>query len=361
MKTKHQKPGGLLQPLPIPVWKWEHITMDFMIGMPKTIKQDDSIWVIVDRLTKAAHFLAIKATFTSEQLANLYIKEIVRLHGVPLSIVLDCDTKFVSRFWQGFQRAMGTELRLSTTFHPQMDGQSERTSQTLEDMLRACALDYAGAWDHNLPLIKFAYNNSCHASIGVAPFEALYGRRCRTPVCWNEVGERDPSKVELIGQTIEIIKTIRKRLQVAQSKQKSYADNRRRPLEFEVGDHVFLEVSPLKGSIRFGQKGKLSPRFIGPFEILQRVGLVAYRLALTPSLQGIHDIFYVSSLRKHVLEPDHVIRYEPLQVKENLTCMEEPIQILERTERKLKNRSIPYVKVLWKHHKVAEATWELES
>ena len=124
-KIEHQKPGGLLQPLPIPVWKWEHITMDFMIGMPKTIKQHDSIWVIVDRLTKAAHFLAIKVTFTSEQLANLYIKEIVRLHGVPLIIVSDRDTKFVSHFWQGFQRAMGTELRLSTAFHPQTDGQSE--------------------------------------------------------------------------------------------------------------------------------------------------------------------------------------------------------------------------------------------
>jgi len=209
-------------------------------------------------------------------------------------------------------------------------------------MLRAGALEYAGAWDHNLPLIEFAYNNSYHASIGMAPLEALYGRRCKTPICWNEVGERDPSRVELIDQTIEIIKTIRKRLQVAQSRQKSYADNRRRPLEFEVGDRVFLKVSPLKKSIRFGQKGKLSPRFIGPFEIFQRVGSVAYRLALPPSLQGIHDVFYVSSLRKYVPDPDHVIRFEPLQVKENLTYVEEPIRILEKTEKKLRNRSIPY-------------------
>jgi len=251
---------------------------------------------------------------------------------------------------------MGTELCLSTAFHPQTDDQSERTIQTVEDMLRACALEYAGAWDHNLPLIEFAYNNSYHASIGMAPFEALYDRRCKTPICWSEVGERDPSRVELIDQTIEIIKTIRKRLQVTQSRQKSYADNRRRPLEFEVGDHVFLKVSPPKGSIRFVQKGKLSPRFIGPFEILQRVGSVAYQLVLPPSLQGIHDVFHVSSLRKYVPDPDHVIRYEPLQVKENLTYVEEPIRILEKMEKKLRNRSIPYVKVLWKHHKVAEAT-----
>ena len=159
--------------------------MDFMIGMPKTIKKHDSVWVIIDRLTKAAHFLAIKATFTFEQLANLYIKEIVRLLGVPLSIMLDRGTKFVSDFWHSFQRAMGTELRLSTAFHPQTDGQSERTIQTLEDMLGACALDYTGTWDHNLPLVKFAYNNNYHASIGMAPFKALYSQRRRTPICWN--------------------------------------------------------------------------------------------------------------------------------------------------------------------------------
>jgi len=197
-------------------------------------------------------------------------------------------------------------------------------------MLRAFAVEYAGAWDHNLPLIKFAYNNRYHTSIGMAAFEALYDRRCRTPIRWNEVGESEPSKVELIDQTIKIIKTIRKRLQVAQSRQKSYADIRRWPLEFEVGDHVFLKVSPLKGSIRFGQKGKLSQRFIGPFEIIQRVGSVVYRLALTPLLQGIHDVFHVSNLRKYVSDPDHVIRYEPLQVKENLTYVEEPIRILEK-------------------------------
>jgi len=163
---------------------------------------------------------------------------------------------------------MGTELHLSRAFHPQTEGQSERTIQTLEDMLRACALEYTGAWDHNLPLIEFVYNNSYHASIGMTHFEALYGRRYGTPIYWNEVGEREPSEVKLIDQTIEIIKTIRKRLQVVQSRQKSCADVRRRLLEFEVGNHMFLKVSPLKGSIRFGQKGKLSLRFIGPFKIL---------------------------------------------------------------------------------------------
>jgi len=199
VKAEHQKSGGLLQPLPIPLWKWERIAMDFVVGMPRTQRHHNAIWVIVDRLTKLAHFLRVKTTFSAEQLAELYIREIVRLHGVPLSIVSDRDSKFTSRFWHGFQSTMGTELDLSTAFHPQTDGQSERTIQTLEDMLRACALDYVGNWDRHLPLAEFAYNNSYHSSIEVAPYEALYGRRCRTPICWDEVGERRLCKVELIN------------------------------------------------------------------------------------------------------------------------------------------------------------------
>jgi len=150
--------------------------MDFVVVMPRTQNHHDAIWVVVDRLTKSAHFLPLKTTYSAEQLAKLYIKEIVRLHEVPISIVSDHDTKFASRFWHGFQTAMGTELNLSTAFHPQTDGQSERTIQTLEDMLRACALDYTGNWDHHLPLAEFSYNNSYHSSIEMAPYEALYGR-----------------------------------------------------------------------------------------------------------------------------------------------------------------------------------------
>ena len=258
--------------------------MDFIVGLPRTQRHQDAIWVIVDRLTKAAHFLAIKTTFNAEQLAELYVKEIVRLHGVPLLIVLDRDTKFASKFWQGFRSAMGTQLNLSTAFHPQTDGQSERTIQTLEDMLRACAMEYTKSWDRNLPFVEFAYNNSYHSSIDMAPYEALYGRWCRTPICWNAGEERRLSKVELIDQTQEIIDKVREKLQTAQSRQKSYADVRRRPLTFEVGEHLFLKVSPSKGSLRFGKKGKLSPKYIGPFEVLQSIGPVAYRLALPPTL-----------------------------------------------------------------------------
>jgi len=192
------------------------------------------------------------------------------------------------------------------------------------------------------------------------PYEALYGKRCRTPVCWDEAGETKLSKVELIDQTKEIINKIREKLRAAQDRQKSYADLHRRPFACDVGEHVFLKVSPLKGSLRFGQKGNLTPRYIGPFEVLQRIGPVAYRLELPPTLQGIHDVFHVSHLWRYIPDPVHVISHEPLQLKENLTYVKEPIQILERKDRLLRNQIIPFVKLLWKHHKTAHATWEPE-
>ncbi|GKV36288.1 hypothetical protein SLEP1_g44436 [Rubroshorea leprosula] len=308
VKAEHQKPGGQLQPLPIPEWKWEAISMDFIVGLPKTRRQFDAIWVIVDRLTKSAHFLVIKQKDPLDKLAKLYVQELVKLHGVPVSIVSDRDPRFTARFWRSFQKAMGTQLKLSTAYHPQTDGQSERTIQVLEDMLRACALDLPESWDDHLPLAEFAYNNSYHSKVG-------YGR---------VMGP------DLVQQTTEKVKLIQQRLKVAQDRQKSYADNRRRPLEFEVGDHVFLKVSPTKGVYRFGLKGKLSPRYIGPFEILERVGEVAYRIALPPELSNVHNVFHVLVLRKYEPNPSHVINYEPLELKEDLSYTEQPTQILDR-------------------------------
>ncbi|KAM6551282.1 hypothetical protein CsatB_001090 [Cannabis sativa] len=186
IKAEHQRPAGLLQPLTLPEWKWEDITMDFVVGLPRTTGLVDSIWVVVDRFTKAAHFLPVRTTFSVDQLAEVYVKEIVRLHGVPKSIVSDRDLKFTSKFWQSLQRAMGTKLKFSTAFHPQTDGQSERTIQILEDMLRACVMDFEGSWNKYLPLIEFSYNNSYQSTIGIAPYELLYGRKCRSPIHWDE-------------------------------------------------------------------------------------------------------------------------------------------------------------------------------
>ena len=207
----------------------------------------------MDRLTKLAHFLVMQMTFTLEEFYWLYIREIVRLHGVPVSIVSDRDPRFTTHFWKSFQKAMGTQLMMSTAFHPQTDGQSEMTIQVLEDMLRACVLDFKCSLEEHFPLVEFAYNNSYQESIQMAPYVALNGRPCRSPICWTEVGESSTTGPDLIRDTTEKVGLIRKRLLTAQSRQKSYADKRRRPLELEAGYHVVLKVMLKRGVVRFGK------------------------------------------------------------------------------------------------------------
>ncbi|KAL8094138.1 hypothetical protein AgCh_035848 [Apium graveolens] len=305
VKVEHQRPSGLLQPLEIPEWKWEHIAMDFIVGLPRTKANHDAIWVIVDRLTKSAHFLPINERFSLEKLVHMYLKKIVVRHGVPVSIVSDRDPRFNSRFWKSFQECLGTRLNMSTAYLPQTYGQSKRTIQTIEDMLRVCAIDFKGSWDEHLPLVEFAYNNSYHASIGMPPYEALYGRKCRSPVYWDEVGERKILGPELVQQMKEVIEVIQKRLIAAQDRQRKYADQSRKDMEFEEGNLVLLKVSPWKGLTRFGKKGKLSPRYVGPFEILKFVSKVAYELALPPHMEHIHNVFHVSMLKKYNPDSRH--------------------------------------------------------
>nr|GFA72773.1 reverse transcriptase domain-containing protein [Tanacetum cinerariifolium] len=230
-------------------WKWEKITVDFINKLPRTRSGHGSIWVIVDRLTKSAHFLTIREDYKTEKLARLYINEIIARHGVPVSIISDRDSYFTSRFWNSLQKALGTRLDLSTAYHPETDGQktdgqSERTIQTLKDMLLACAIDFRKGWVNHFTLVKFSYNNSYHASIKAVPFEALYGRKCRSHVCWTEVGEAQILGPELIQETTEKIVQIKQRMQAARDRQKSYADLKRKPMEFQVGDKVMLKVSP---------------------------------------------------------------------------------------------------------------------
>ncbi|KAE8690557.1 Detected protein of unknown function [Hibiscus syriacus] len=362
VKAEHQHPSGLLQPIKIPERKWERITMDFVTGLPMTSSKKDSVWVIVDRLTKSAHFIPVRVNYTLDKLARLYISEIVRLHGVPLSIISDRDPRFTSRFWKALHTALGTRLDYSTSFHPQTDGQYERVIQILEDMLRGCVIDFHGSWENFLPLAEFAYNNSYQTSIRMAPYEALYGRKCRTPICWTELRDRKTLGPELVRETEDTVRLIRDRLKEAFNRQKSYADQMRKHIQFEVGDQVFLKVSPWKKVLRFGRKGKLSPRFIGPFRILKRVGPVAYQLELPSELSRIHDVFHVSMLRRYRPDPGHIIQVEEVELRPDLSYEEDPIQILERDERVLRNRRIPMVKVQWSNRGPSEATWEtLES
>ena len=208
--------------------------------------------------------------------------------------------------------------------------------------------------------MEFAYNNSYHSSIEMAPYEALYGRKCRSSLCWEEVGERKLLGPKIIQMIFEKINLICKRLQTAQSRQKSYYDNSRRKVEFEVRDMIFLKVAPMKGVMRFQKKGKLSPRFVGPFKILKHIGKVAYELALLPTIVGVHNVFHVSMLRKYIPDPSHVLNYEPLKIKDNLTYEEVPIQILDRKDQVLLTKTISLGKVLWKNHTVEEASWERE-
>ena len=249
------------------------------------------------------------------------------------------------------QEALGTLLNFNTAFHPQMNGQSERVIQVLEDMLRSCVIDYEGSWDKHIPLVEFVYNNSFQSSIRMAPYEALYGRKCRTLMCWTKLSEKKVIGPDLYQETEKKVKMIKERLKVVADRQKSYADLKRKNIQYEIGEKVFLKVSPWKKFMRFGRKGKLSPRFIGPYEVIEKVHQVAYRLALPPELKNIHNVFHVSILRRYMSDPSHVVSSEIIEHRPYLTYKEEPVEILAREVKALRNKQIPLVKVLWKNHK----------
>jgi hypothetical protein len=190
VKAEHRHPAGLLQPLPIPEWKWEVVTMDFITGLPRTSKQHDSIMVVVDKLTKAAHFIPLKTTQKTTDVVDIFLKEVARLHGIPKTIVSDRDPKFTSNFWKGLFKGFRMNLNFSTMYHPESDGQTERVNRVIEDILRMYVMDKPSRWEDYLHLVEFAYNNGYHASLKMSPFEALYGRKCNTPVSWDNPADR---------------------------------------------------------------------------------------------------------------------------------------------------------------------------
>ncbi|GJT17777.1 putative reverse transcriptase domain-containing protein [Tanacetum coccineum] len=301
VKVEHQMPSGLLVLPAIPEWKWDNIMIDFITKLPKSSQGFNTILVIVDRLIKSAHFLPIRENDPLEKLARL-----------------------------SFQKALGTDLSMSTAYHLKTDGQSERTIQTLEDMLRACVIDFGKGWVKHFPLAKFSYNNSYHASIKAPPYEALYGQKCQSPVCWAEVGETQLTGPEMIQKTTEKIVLIKQRIQAAQDRQKSYADLKRKPMEFEVGDRVMLKVSPWKGVVRFGKRGKLNPIYVGPFKVLAKVGAVAHRLELPQELSRVHHTFHVSNLKKCYADEPLAMPFEGIHVDDKLQFVEEPVCVSPR-------------------------------
>ncbi|GJW23848.1 putative reverse transcriptase domain-containing protein [Tanacetum coccineum] len=303
VKAEHQRPSGLLQQPAIHEWKWESITMDFIKKLPRTRNGHDAIWVVVNRLNKSAHFLAIREDYITEKLARLYTDEIIMHHGVPVSIIFYRDARFTSRLQQTFQKALGTRLDMSTAYHPQTDGQSERIIQTFY-----------------------------HTSIRCVPFEALYGRKCRSPVLWAEIREGSLIGPELVQETTNKVVIIKEKLKAARDRQKSYADNRQKPLEFEVGDRVMLKV-------------------IGP---------VAYRLRLSEELSGVHDTFHVSYLKKCLVDASLHVPLDEIKVDKTLRFVEEPVKIIDREIKSLKRSKISLVKVRWNSKRGPEFTWEHE-
>ena len=221
-------------------------------------------------------------------------------------------------------------------------------------------IEYEGSWDRHIPLVEFVYNNSFESSIRMVPYEALYGRKCRTPLCWTKLSEKKVIGPDLIQETKEKVKMNRERLKVANDRQKSYADMKRKDIRYEIGEKVFLKVSPWKKVMRFGKKGKLNPIFIGSYEVIEKVGPVAYRLALHPDLEKIHNVFHVSMLRRYRSDPSQVVSKETIDLRPDLTYEEEPVEILAREVKELIFKKISLVKVLWRNHKTKEATWESE-
>ncbi|GKA67471.1 putative reverse transcriptase domain-containing protein [Tanacetum coccineum] len=277
------------------LWSGKTITMDFVTKLPKTTSSQDTTWVIVDRLIKSAHFLPMKETDSMEKLRRQYLKEVVSRHGVPVLIISDRDSKFTSHFWKSLNEALGTQLDMSTANHPQADGQSERTIQTLEDMLRACVIDFVKGWDTHLPLVESSYNNSYHTSIKATPFKALYGRKCRSPICWAEVGDTQLTSPEIVHETTEKIIQINKRT-------------------------------------------------------------LAYRLELQEQLNRVHSTFHVSNLKKCFLDEPLAIPLDKIQIDDKLNFIEEPVEIMDREVKRLKQSRIPIVKIRWNSRRGPEFT-----
>ncbi|GKA54322.1 transposon ty3-G gag-pol polyprotein [Tanacetum coccineum] len=351
------QPAGLLQPLPIPERVWEDISMDFIEGLP--ISNGFSvIMVVVDRLSKYAHFIPLRHPFTAATVAREFVNSIMRLHGFPSTVVSDRDKVFISSFWQSLFKLQGTVLCMSSSYHPQMDGQTEVVNRTLEQYLRCFTGDKPKKWTEWLPWAEYSYNTSTHTSTKLMPFQIVYGRLPPKLVSYI----RGTTKVQEVDEYLcdrdEVLRQLRNNLLASQNRMKVNADRHRRELEFNVGDLVYIKLQPYRqSSVVSRYSAKLAPRFFGPYKILNRVGPVAYRVELPPG-SLIHDVFHVSLLRRFVGTAPEVIQVTQDEPVVSPTLMQ-PEEILEeRVVRKGKYRPKTELLVKWKGRPREDATWE---
>lgn len=349
-------PGGLLQPLPIPNAVWEDVSLDFITGLPKS-KGFDAVLVVVDRLSKYGHFILLKHPYTAKSVAEVFIKEIVRLHGIPQSIISDRDPIFISHFWRELFKLQGTKLNMSSSYHPESDGQTEVLNRCLESYLRCFASEQPKSWSHWIPWAEFWYNTTYHNSIGRTPFEVVYGRQAPNLLRFLSNETKVAAVALELNERDEALSQLKAHLLRAQQQMKKYADMKRRDVKFEVGEWVFLKLRPHRQhSVIKRIHQKLAARFYGPFQIIAKVGEVAYKLKL-PDQSKIHPIFHVSLLKKAVGDFD---------VQEDLPKgLELAAEDDHSPERVLGSRvtvragvTVPQSLIQWKHKSVDDVTWE---
>jgi len=349
-------PGGLLQPLPIPNAVWEDVSLDFITGLPKS-KGFDAVLVVVDRLSKYGHFILLKHPYTAKSVAEVFIKEIVRLHGIPQSIISDRDPIFISHFWRELFKLQGTKLNMSSSYHPESDGQTEVLNRCLESYLRCFASEQPKSWSHWIPWAEFWYNTTYHNSIGRTPFEVVYGRQAPNLLRFLSNETKVAAVALELNERDEALSQLKAHLLRAQQQMKKYADMKRRDVKFEVGEWVFLKLRPHRQhSVIKRIHQKLAARFYGPFQIIAKVGEVAYKLKL-PDQSKIHPIFHVSLLKKAVGDFDV---QEDLPKGLELAAEDDhyPERVMGSRVTVRAGVTVPQSLIQWKHKSVDDVTWE---
>ena len=354
-KSKTVKPGGLLQPMPIPNCKWESVGMDFIVGLPCTEAGYDSVLVVIDRLSKMVHLIPTTSTVTAAEVAKLFVQNVVRLHGVPKSIVSDRDKNFTSIFWRTVCELWGIKQKMSTAFHPQTDGQTERVNRVLEEYLRSYVNPMQDDWDRYLPMAEFAMNDSYQTSIGMSPFYMTYGYHPRMPDDLEKALQDNPAGHDFVGNIHDAVRKAREQLKQAQNRMKTYADSKRRLQSFEPGDLVLLSTTNLRLKVPGCQK--LLPRYIGPFAVEKQVGTSAYKLTLPPNMR-VHPVFHVSLL--HAYHANGKVQPPPPLFFDDGVPFYEVEAVLKHREVKKGKRVVKQYLIKWAGYGPEHNTWEPE-